>query len=96
MRRAARIDKNQPAIVAALRKVGCLVVPLHAVGKGCTDLLVGTSRGLWLAVEVKDGSKPPSERQLTEDQKDWHAAARAIGLPVYVVETIEQALEAIK
>ena len=41
MRRAARTDANQAEIVAALRGVGASVQPLHAVGQGCPDLLVG-------------------------------------------------------
>ena len=37
MRRAARTDANQAAIVDALRSVGCSVVSLSAVGKGVPD-----------------------------------------------------------
>jgi len=67
MRRAARIDANQPAIIAALRSIGATVQPLHAVGGGCPDLLVGL-RGRNILMEVKDGARPPSERRLTADQ----------------------------
>lgn len=41
MRRAARTDANQTAIVEALRKCGASVQSLAAVGKGVPDLLVG-------------------------------------------------------
>lgn len=91
MRRAARVDDNQADIVAALRKIGASVQPLHAVGSGCPDLLVGW-RGMTSLLEVKDGSKPPSARKLTPDQVKWHANWRG---QVAVVETIEQAIEAI-
>jgi hypothetical protein len=70
MRRAA-VDKNQPAIVAMLRQVGAHVQHLHAVGKGCPDLLVGFRGENWL-LEIKDGDKPPSARELTQPQKLWH------------------------
>ena len=40
MRFAARVDGNQTAIVAALRKAGCNVLSLAAIGRGCPDLLV--------------------------------------------------------
>jgi hypothetical protein len=98
MRRAAKVDANQPAIVAALRKAGASVGLLHSVGGGCPDLVVGyrdPATGLreCVLVEVKDGSKPPSARKLTEDQEDWHAAWR--GRPVAVVETVEDALRVI-
>ena len=73
MRRAARVDANQPEIVAALRKLGFSVQPLHSVGQGCPDLLVGM-RGVNLLIEVKDGAKPPSARALTPDQVEWHSA----------------------
>ena len=40
MRRAARTDAPHKAIVSALRKVGCQVLDLSRVGRGCPDLLV--------------------------------------------------------
>ena len=94
MRRAANIDANQAQIVAALRQVGALVQHLHTVGGGCPDLLVGFRRRLVL-LEVKDGSRKPSDRKLTEAEQKFHALWRAAGLPVFVVENVEQALEAI-
>jgi hypothetical protein len=91
MRRAAKVDANQAEIVEALRRIGASVQPLHAVGQGCPDLLVGW-RGIVSLLEVKDGSKPPSARKLTEDQVKWHAEWRG---QVAVVENVEQAIEAI-
>ena len=91
MRRAAKTDDNQAEIVAALRKIGATVQPLHAIGQGCPDILVGW-RGMNTILEIKDGKKPPSARKLTEDQEKWHAAWRG---QVTVVETVEQAIEAV-
>lgn len=71
MRRAAKVDANQPAIVAALRAIGATVQPLHSVGSGCPDIVVGF-RGCTFLLEIKDGAKPPSARRLTPDQEDWH------------------------
>ncbi len=85
--RAAKVDDNQRAIVAALRERGATVQLLHAVGRGCPDLLVGY-RGMNLLIEVKDGRKPPSARQLTPDQIIWH---RAWVGQVEVVESTDQA-----
>jgi hypothetical protein len=91
MRRAAKVDANQAEIIAALRKIGASVQPLHAVGAGCPDLAVGW-RGMTSLLEIKDGSKPPSARKLTPDQVKWHAEWRG---HVAVVETVEQAIEAV-
>jgi len=68
--RRAKVDDNQPEIVAALRKAGASVQHLHAVGQGCPDLAVGF-RGENFLIEVKDGSKPPSARGLTDAQLRW-------------------------
>ena len=91
MRRAAKVDANQALIVGALRACGATVQILAAVGKGCPDLLVGF-KGRNLLMEVKDGRRPPSERKLTPDQIEWHAAWAG---QVVVVENVEQALAAL-
>jgi hypothetical protein len=72
MKYARKIDANQPEIVAALRKAGCTVEHLHAVGSGCPDLLCAVNGETFL-IEVKDGAKPPSAQKLTPDQFDWHS-----------------------
>lgn len=91
MRTAAKVDANQPEIVAALRSAGATVQPLHSVGQGCPDLLVGY-RGQTYAIEVKDGRKPPSARKLTPAQEDWHGAWKG---HVAVVSSVDEALAAI-
>jgi hypothetical protein len=93
MRRAAKVDANQSTIIKALRSVGAFVQPLHTIGQGCPDLLVGY-RGKWSLIELKDGSKSPSQRKLTEEEQEWHekAVSRA---PVFIAESAEDALLAI-
>ena len=86
--RAARTDRNQSEIVSAFRRAGATVQPLHQVGRGCPDLLVGFS-GLNLLVEVKNPDKPPSARQLTEDQVRWHESWRG---QVAVIECPDAAI----
>lgn len=88
MRTAARADANQGEITGALRAVGASVQPLHSIGKGCPDLLVGW-QGRNLLLELKDGAKVPSRRKLTEDEDAWH---RAWGGQVAVVESVTDAL----
>lgn len=92
---ARRVDANQVEIVKALRKIGATVQPLHTVGKGCPDLLVGWRQKNFL-MEVKDGTKPPSARELTPDEKEWISGWRG---PVFIVNSPLEAvtfLEGIK
>lgn len=89
MRRAAKVDRNQGEIVDALLSVGCSVELLHRVGGGCPDLLVGCPRGNFI-MEVKDGDKPPSARELNDEQKRWHARWR--GPKPVVVNNVDEAL----
>ena len=96
MRRAARTDDNQAEIVAALRAAGCTVQPLHMVGRGCPDIMCGRAGRIYL-MEIKDGTKPPSARQLTADERAWHdlwAEQQRAGL-VVVVESVADALAAV-
>lgn len=89
--RAARVDRNQAEIVAGLRKAGATVQPLHRVGDGCPDLLIGY-RGQNYLIEVKDGQKTPSKRGLRQNQVEWHDQWRG---QVAVAENITQALAVI-
>ncbi len=93
MRHAARIDSNQTKIIKELRRIGCFVYSLAAVGKGIPDLLVGF-RGRWVLLECKDGNKPKSKQALTPDQKQFlkqldHRA------PVGIVTCVEDAIETV-
>lgn len=91
--RAKKVDANHNDIVAALKKLGCRIQSLAAIGDGCPDLLVGVSSvsGRRLVVlEVKDGTRIPSERKLTPAEEAWHRLWD--GFPVHVVESVEQAV----
>jgi hypothetical protein len=88
MRRAAKVDRNQAEIVAALRAIGCSVQPLHGVGDGCPDLLIGY-RGVNHLAEIKDSAKPPSARELTPDQQKWHVEWRGHAM---VITSVEEAI----
>lgn len=92
MRRAAAVDGNQGLIVRVLRAIGASVQSIAPVGDGCPDLLVGWRRQTFL-LEVKDPAQAPSARRLTELELRWHRTWN--GLPVAVVHTPEEALQAI-
>jgi hypothetical protein len=88
MRRRAKIDANQPAIVKELREAGYSVHSIAQMGKGLPDLLVGKNKLNWL-FEIKDPNQKPSQRKLTEDERAWHAAWTG---QINVIETAREAL----
>lgn len=92
MRLRARIDGNQNEIVEGLRRRGYSVQVLSMVGKGFPDLLVG-AKGRNVLIELKDPSKPPSKRKLTDDEQKFFDCWRG---QVHKVETIEEILNIIK
>jgi Holliday junction resolvase len=69
MRRAARRDDGEDEIVDALRAKGVYVKKVNA--EGFADL-VCWYKGRTLILEVKDGKKPPSKRQLTDAEQRFH------------------------
>ena len=91
MRRAARVDNNQKEIVRQIRQLGYEVLRIHQL-KNCFDILVG-ARGLNFAFEIKDPSKPPSKRKLTEGEQDFFD--RWTG-QVDKVETIDEIINIIQ
>ena len=89
---AAKADRNQPEIVAALKDAGATVRSLAAVGEGFPDLAAGF-RGRTFLLEVKrPKAKGQPEGALTDAQKtffdEWEGQAA-------VVRTVEEALRAI-
>jgi hypothetical protein len=83
MRRAARVDTNQAAIVKALRKIGAVVTHTHTLGRGVADIFVSYGQQ-WFCLELKSkGGK------LTRDEKKWCGIQRA---PVYIVFSPEEAI----
>lgn len=91
MRRAARVDDNQAAIVEALRAAGCSVLSIASIGAGAPDLAVGRG-GKTYFLEVKDGGKPPSARRLTADELKFHGSW--VG-HITVVKSVAEALAAV-
>lgn len=75
----------------ALRRAGCQVLSLASLGKGVPDLLVLTMHGELRLLEIKDGSLPPSRRELTDAQRKFHAL-----WPVAMVTSADDALFAVR
>lgn len=81
---AKRVDCNQTDIVKALRKIGACVQPIHSIGKGCPDLLVGF-RGMNLLLE----NKMPGGK-LTPAEFDWHQSWHS---QVKIIQSIDEAIQ---
>jgi hypothetical protein len=90
MRRAARVDENQAAIVAALRQAGASV---WIIGLP-VDLVCGY-RGITLLMEIKTltGKRNPKPARYTDLQKSFMLDWR--GGPVSTVTDVQGALTAI-
>jgi hypothetical protein len=86
MRIIARVDKNQVAIVSALRQAGAKVLMLHQHGSGCPDALVGF-RGKLLLMEFKSkgGRLTPDELSFYDNWTEY----------MVVVYSVDDALKAI-
>lgn len=91
MRVRAKVDRNQPEIVAALRKAGAVVHCTHQLGKGFPDLFCNY-RGRIFGFEVKDPMQNPAARKPTPDQVAWLENWNRCGETVFVIETAEAAI----
>jgi hypothetical protein len=83
MRLKPRLDSTHAAIVAALKRIGCRVQSLAAVGGGVPDLLVSYRGGrvlLLLECKSKGGTLTAAQRKFHDE---W---------PVVVCRTPEEAV----
>ena len=88
MKYAARIDDNHGEIREAARKLGAGWVDCYQLKNFCDGLLV--YRGVTVAIEIKDGNKPPSSRKLTEGEEKFKGNWEAKGGKYAVIENTEQ------
>ena len=86
-RRAAKVDANQPEIVAAFRKLGWYVLIISQL-KNCCDIIVSKRLQTW-AIEIKDGSKPPSARKLTPGEEAFRSTWKG---EYAIVESIDDVM----
>lgn len=68
-----KVDANQKDIMTKLRMIpGISVATTHTIGKGFPDIVIGY-KGKNYMVELKDGTKRPSQRKLTKDEISFHS-----------------------
>lgn len=85
-RRARRTDDNQTEIVDYLRRRWGASVE---VVNGAFDLLVSWGGPSW-PVEVKDGSKPPSQRKLTEREAKFEASYKGLIVVIARLDDVDE------
>ena len=85
--------------MAEYRRLGATVKPVHMVGSGFVDIVIGFM-GVSDLVEIKDPEKPLSSRKLTplelEWHKDWQGSARVIETKDDVKAHLDEILQAIE
>ena len=91
MRRASKIDANQPAIIEALKHCGAKVLVLSAMGGGVPDLFV-TVGYRFTFVEVKStpatwSLDPRSAPAQADFAKDW---------PVRTIRSVDEAIQMVR
>lgn len=91
MRRAARRDDNEKDIIKALRACGAYVKAIN--DEGAFDLLCHYN-GHTLLLEIKDGTKPPSARRLTDAEQKFHDEWPGDNL--YIINSVQEALDLLK
>lgn len=83
-----RTDSNQNEVFKVFRQMGCTVLNLSNLG-GCCDGLVAVSLDRQFLVEIKDGSKPPSQRKLTPAEAKFHDEWKG---ELYIINNIYEAI----
>jgi hypothetical protein len=84
--RKRKADANQSGLVKAFQRLGCHVVDLSAVGKGCPDLLVTRAGHPPCLVEIKNKS---GRNRYTPAQLETFAA---IHMPIYTLRDVDDVL----
>jgi hypothetical protein len=67
MRRDAKQDENHKEIRTAARAMGAGWLDTFQLKNACDAMMV--YRGQTVAIEIKDGQKPPSKQKLSEGEK---------------------------
>ncbi len=91
---ARRVDDNQREVVAALRKMGCLVHITSDLGSGFPDLVCSkncsTGNKKIFLIEVKNGKRSPCKQRLTPDEAKFHEIWKE---HVVIINSVDQAID---
>ena len=85
MTRIAKVDKNQPEIVKALRSCGAIVKHVHTL-KNLFDILV-FYEGETYCVEIKNG-----KGKLTKGEEECANDLMSVGVAYWVIYSVDDAM----
>ena len=88
---SAKTDSNQSDIIDFFRKAGAYVWLTHRL-KNCCDCVIFYS-GVTVAVEIKDGTLPPSKQKLSEGEEEFAKEIMDRGCKWAKITTIQEAQE---
>lgn len=91
MRIAARLDDNHKEIVSHFKKFDCAIFDVHAIPNSC-DIFVSKNMKTF-AIEIKDGKKPQSQRELTSGEKKFRDGWKGA---YFVVEDLSDVIAVVK
>lgn len=83
-----RTDGNQTQIFKVFRGMGCTVLNLSNLGHSA-DALVAITPVRQPLIEIKDGSKPPSQRKLTPAEEKFHREWKG---ELYIINNEDEAI----
>ena len=86
---AKRTDANHAQIASAFAACGWYVKDVHTIPNFCDFIVARAGRVEF--IEAKDGAKPPSARQLTPGEHEFHAHMAAAGYPVRIITSAAEA-----
>ena len=86
---AKKVDANQLQIKHTLIALGCSVLDLSTVGRGCPDLLVGY-KGNSVLVEIKSSAKATFTEPQIKFMQNWRGGA------VSRIDSVDAAIRLIK
>ncbi len=89
MRRAAKVDEIQPAVVAALRQAGCSVLILSGIGERAAPDLLAARNNESILLEVKTPGREDQHKGHLAEQFEWRSRWKG---RVAVVASVADAL----
>lgn len=91
MRARPRKDANHTDIVGTFRACGFTVLDTANIGDGAPDIFAARAGETW-AIEIKDGTKPPSQRKLTPDEEVFKSTWQG---KYAIIQSVDDVLELI-